>query len=196
MTDYQNSSLGCLLGGRESFEFPSHPLYPKLRIGTQLDAVYERLSAKGVGFSKPGIRADLPRVLVVFDCQCAWSHEFWLTSRSLENDINFCWYPVCVSRDRSVAQGAALIASPNPWDAMLLHQDLFTSEEHGLTPEEYPIEQRHRDLLWENARMYRKSGGTSVPLGVFKAAAGIYIPFFGDTTAEEIRKTVLDKQAG
>jgi hypothetical protein len=42
--------------------------------------------------------------------------------------------------------------------------------------------------------MYRKSGGTSVPLGVFKAA-GIYIPFFGDTTAEEIRKTVLGKQA-
>ncbi len=173
----------------DAFPMPAHPDYPKLRAGTQLDAIYERLTASGTGFSKPGVPEGLPRVLVVFDCQCSWSHVFWEMSRSLENEVNFVWYPVCVSRDRSVEQGAALLASESPWDTMEAHQSEFS--EGGIPHEECRAEQKFRDLLWENARTFRKAGGTSVPLGIYKTPDGRYIPFFGTSFAQDIRRAVF-----
>ena len=57
---------------RDPFKIPAYPEYPKLRLGTQLDAIYERLYRDGYGIRKPGISAALPKVLVVFDPRCSW----------------------------------------------------------------------------------------------------------------------------
>lgn len=40
---------------RDPFKIPAYPEYPKLRLGTQLDAIYERLYRDGYGIRKPGI---------------------------------------------------------------------------------------------------------------------------------------------
>ena len=90
---------------RDPFKIPAYPEYPKLRLGTQLDAIYERLYRDGYGIRKPGISDALPKVLVVFDPRCSWSNHFWQTSQLLTEQIDFIWFPVCVSSDYSTAQG-------------------------------------------------------------------------------------------
>ncbi|MDO4937202.1 MAG: hypothetical protein Q4E62_04725 [Sutterellaceae bacterium] len=172
----------------DRFAMPAHPDYPKLRAGTELDAIYERLVTRGYGFHRPGTQG-LPVVVTVFDCQCSWSHAFWEMSKVLENDIDFYWFPVCVSADISTAQGASILTSSLPWETMNEHQLSFV--EGGLECNDYPATQTDRDRVWENARIFRKAGGMSVPLAIWRSPQNQFIPFFGDTTAEEIRRTVL-----
>ena len=50
---------------QDPFKIPAYPEYPKLRLGTQLDAIYERLYRDGYGIRKPGISDALPKV---FNC--------------------------------------------------------------------------------------------------------------------------------
>ena len=95
---------------QDPFKIPAYTEYPKLRLGTQLDAIYERLYRDGYGIRKPGISDALPKVLVVFDPRCSWSNHFWQTSQLLTDQIDFIWFPVCVSSDYSTAQAAAMLA--------------------------------------------------------------------------------------
>ena len=46
---------------QDPFKIPAYPEYPKLRLGTQLDAIYERLYRDGYGIRKPGISASILR---------------------------------------------------------------------------------------------------------------------------------------
>ena len=176
---------------QDPFKIPAYPEYPKLRLGTQLDAIYERLYRDGYGIRKPGISDVLPKVLVVFDPRCSWSNHFWQTSQLLTQQIDFIWFPVCVSSDYSTAQAAAMLASENSWDVLREHEELFSDPDYcGIHPEAFRFTQADRDHVWENARIFRKAGGTSVPLGIFKTQDGRYIPLFGDNTASEIRSKI------
>lgn len=184
-----NTARVCALpAGKDRFIVPAHPEWPKLRAGTQLDALYERITIRGVGFRKPGAGEENPRILVVFDPRCSWSHEFWRTSKILEDEIDFVWYPVCVTADLSTAQAASILAAESPWKLMQEHQEAFADPDFcGIRPEEHPAEQVYRDQVWENARIFRKAGGTSVPLAVWRSPEGRFVPFFGDSSAADIR---------
>ncbi|MCF0254249.1 MAG: hypothetical protein HUK26_07960 [Duodenibacillus sp.] len=189
MTDAMTgAALSCPLPAKgDRFKMPGSPQWPKLRIGTQLDAIYERLATRGHGFSKPGMPAGRPRVIVVFDTRCAWSNNFWKTSKILEDDVDFVWYPVGVSQDYSTAQAAALLASNAPWELLNEHEERFSDPDFsGIRAEDYGPRQSDRDRVWENARIYRKAGGTQVPLAIAMTPGGP-VPFFGDSTAGEIR---------
>lgn len=113
----------CPLPGKteDLYTMPSVPGYPKLRAGTQLDAIWGRMLATGKGYRRPGIKKEpgtcpgLPRVMVVFDTQCPWSHRLWDTAMILKDEIDFLWFPVCVTKDVSTAQAAAILASDTPW---------------------------------------------------------------------------------
>lgn len=112
----------CPLPGKteDLYTMPSVPGYPKLRAGTQLDAIWGRMLATGKGYRRPGIKKEpgtcpgLPRVMVVFDTQCPWSHRLWDTAMILKDEIDFLWFPVCVTKDVSTAQAAAILASDTP----------------------------------------------------------------------------------
>ena len=56
--------------------------------------------------------------------------------------------------------------------------------------EDYPATQDDRNRVWNNARIFRKSGGTQVPLGIFRKLDGTLVPLFGDNTAEEMRRVI------
>ena len=91
----------------------------------------------------------------------------------------------------STAQAAAMLASENSWDVLREHEELFSDPDYcGIHPEAFGFTQAARDHVWENARIFRKAGGTSVPLGIFKTQDGRYIPLFGDNTASEIRSKI------
>lgn len=188
-----NPKVCSIANPADCFAMPAHPQFPKLRSGTQLDAIYERLITRGFGFRKAGNGSGKPLIVVVFDTQCTWSHEFWKTTRILDNDIDFFWFPVCVSADYSTAQAASILAAKEPWEVLREHEESFADPDFcGIHSEDFPSTQLDRDHVWENARIFRKAGGTSVPLAIWRSPEGNFIPFFGDTTPQEIR-TVLSQ---
>ena len=46
-------------------------------------------------------------------------------------------------------------------------------------------------MIWENARLFRKSGGTSVPLAIYKDKNGVYHAFLAEDSLSDILKIVL-----
>ena len=133
----------CPLPGttEDLYTMPSVPGYPKLRAGTQLDAIWGRMLATGKGYRRPGIKKEpgtcpgLPRVMVVFDTQCPWSHRLWDTAMILKDEIDFLWFPVCVTKDVSTAQAAAILASDTPWALTKESEELFDDPDfRGINP--------------------------------------------------------------
>ena len=180
------STTSCRLDTKE-FPIPTFPDQPKLRIGTQLDAVYTRLLRSGHGFANPRLRPGKPVVVVVFDPCCAWCHHFWDAMFGLRDQIDFRWYPVCVSRDMSTALGAQILSADEPWEAMADHQEEFEDYEDRA---DVRGSQAARDMVWENARLFRKSGGTSVPLAIYKDKVGNYRAFLAEDSVSEVLKAV------
>lgn len=172
----------------KEFPIPASPDYPELRIGTQLDALYTRLLRDGRGFRNPAVKDGLPVVIVVFDPCCAWSHLFWEAMFEIRDRIDFRWYPVCVSQDQSTRLGAEILSAEEPWEAMADYQEEFEGRNNR---QELPVTQEMRDFVWKNARLFRKSGGTSVPLAIFKDKEGVYHPFFAQDSLSYVLKTVV-----
>ncbi len=184
-------SVTCCRVERDSFVMPQHPDWPKLRAGTQLDALYTRLQAHGKCFVNPSCPQDKPIVVAILDPMCVWSHIFWETCLALKDEINFHWYPVCVSADRSTHLSAAVLASDHGWEMMADLQENFGEKSRaGILAEEAQVTQEQRTIAWENSRIFRKAGGTSVPLAIFKCSDGTFHPIFAEDSITEIRRIV------
>lgn len=188
MADLNACSMPASSG---TFPMPCVAGWPKLRAGTQLDAMYERLQRDGFSFTRPGADPKNPHVLVVFDPQCYWSNHFWKTTRALEDKVFFIWFAVCVSADVSTAQAACMLAAENPWEVFCRHEESFDDPDFcGIHPEDYAVSQDDRNRVWRNARVFRKAGGTQVPLGIFRKPDGSFVPLFGDDTLSEIKQKI------
>lgn len=175
-------------------EMPAHPEFPRLRAGTELDKIYNELLKDGKGLKKEGIKEGLPKVVIVYDTQCPWCSKLWNAAKPLTDKYDFRWYPVAVLRDLSISQGAAIIAADKPWQMMQTHEDHFKDEKiRGLDTTEMKIEKKFRDDIWSNSKIFRKAGGTIVPLGVFKTPSGKYLPILSGTDTEELTKILSSK---
>lgn len=79
----------------------------------------------------------------------------------------------------------------HPWALTKESEELFDDPDfRGINPKDYPVTQEQRDVAWNNSRIFRKAGGTQVPLGIYRTPDNQFVPIFGDATAEEIRKIV------
>lgn len=175
-------------------EMPAHPEFPRLRAGTEMDKIFEELLKSGKGLKKEGIKEGLPNVVIVYDTQCPWCSKLWNASKPLTDQYDFRWFPVAVLRDLSISQGAAILASDNPWQMMQTHEDHFKDEKvRGLDTSEMQIDKKYRDDIWTNSKIFRKAGGTVVPLGVYKTPSGKYIPILSGTDTEELTKILSTK---
>ena len=81
------------------------------------------------------------------------------------------------------------MAASNPWEVFCEHEESFADPDFcGIHPENYKITQDDRNRVWRNARVFRKAGGTQVPLGIYRCPDGSYVPIFGDDTLSEIKQ--------
>ena len=113
------------------------------------------------------------------------------TTRALEDKVFFIWFAVCVSADVSTAQAACMLAAENPWEVFCRHEESFDDPDFcGIRPEDYAVSQDDRNQVWRNARVFRKAGGTQVPLGIFRKPDGSFVPLFGDDTLSEIKHKI------
>ncbi|MCD8339101.1 MAG: hypothetical protein LUC43_02720 [Burkholderiales bacterium] len=152
--------------------------YPKLRCGTDLEAIYNNFLEKGFGISKYGKDNPLPKIVIATDTQCPWCAKMFIAFEPMTDKINFIWYPVAVLRDASVAQAAYILQSGNPWTTFTDNEENFKNETKGLDVSGKDISLQYRNEVWDNSKIFRRGGGTVVPLGIYKNPAGKYIPFF------------------
>jgi hypothetical protein len=166
----------------------------RLRAGTDLAGIYNSLLEKGKGFSRKGAES-LPKVVIVSDTQCPWCTRLWNTIKPLADKADFIWFPVAVLNDHSVTQGAAILSSPVPWETMDRHEMHFKDEGfRGLNTDEMIIPQKDRDAVWNNSKIFRRNGGSVVPLGVVKTKDGRYKVFLSGVTTEELAGLIKDAQ--
>ena len=169
-------------------------LQPKnpLRAGTDLRAIFENLLEDGACVRAPGA-PQRPAVVVAFDTQCPWCSRLLEAAKPLLAEVDFRWYPVAVLSTESVLQAEKILSSPDPWSAFLEHERLFAAGNGpGLPVSGLPADRAFEKQVWNNSKIFRRAGGTVVPLGAVRTAEGRFLPVVARCTAEELRAIIFD----
>ncbi|MEF9996994.1 MAG: thioredoxin fold domain-containing protein [Burkholderiaceae bacterium] len=159
--------------------------------GMDVKAMYEQFAEKGKGFDmKPGIDGR-PVAYVAFDAQCPYCVQLWEAAKPLADKVKFVWLPVAILNTNSEPQGAAILSAPDPAAMMERHEAAFKNPHRGLVTEDMVIPLAAREDVWSNSRIFRRTGGRSVPWGVFKNAKG-ELRLIPDALKTEDLKKILD----
>lgn len=94
--------------------------------------MFDKIAAEGKGFTV-GALMSAHTVYVLFDPQCPHCGHLWEASQPLLAKVKFVWIPVGIINAKSSAQGAALLASANPKDAMSAHEASILAGTGGMT---------------------------------------------------------------
>jgi thiol:disulfide interchange protein DsbG len=94
--------------------------------------VADKIAAEGKGFTV-GAMMGANTVYVLFDPQCPHCGHLWEAAKPLLGKVKFVWIPVSIINAKSGAQGAALLASSNPLDAMTAHEASILAGTGGMS---------------------------------------------------------------
>jgi thiol:disulfide interchange protein DsbG len=92
----------------------------------------QNIAAKAKGFTVGSIMSART-VYVFFDPQCPHCGHLWQASIPLQNKVKFEWIPVAWINPSSLPQGAALLTSANPADAMTTHEASLLAGKGGIS---------------------------------------------------------------
>lgn len=90
------------------------------------------IQAQAKGFSV-GVPMSARTAYVFFDPQCPHCTALWEAAKPLKNQIRFLWIPVGILNDSSTAQGATILAMPDPEAAMDAHEASMTAKSGGIS---------------------------------------------------------------
>lgn len=105
---------------------------PAVAKGTALPVSIAAIAADAKGFTV-GSEMIVRRVYVFFDPQCPHCAALWLAAKPLISQARFVWVPVGLMNATSTAQGAALLAAPDPGAAMDAHEASFSAKQGGIS---------------------------------------------------------------
>ncbi|MDT8991956.1 DsbC family protein [Curvibacter sp. APW13] len=94
--------------------------------------MYDKIAAGGKGFTV-GAMMSANTVYVMFDPQCPHCGHLWEAAKPLLSKVKFVWVPVAIINPKSSAQGAALLASDKPLEAMTAHEASILAGTGGMT---------------------------------------------------------------
>jgi thiol:disulfide interchange protein DsbG len=154
----------------------------------KLDAalLYEQLSKEGRGFAMQPLAGPRQPVYVLFDPQCRYCMQLWHNALPLAQRVMFVWIPVGLLNERSEWQAAAIVAAADPRATMERHETAFTGG--GLDVAQHKIDSADLDSIRANTRIFRRGGGTAVPVTVFKDRSGRPSAFAGVLAADDLRR--------
>lgn len=92
----------------------------------------DKIAATGKGFTV-GAMMSANTVYVLFDPQCPHCGHLWEAAKPLLGKVKFVWVPVAIINPKSSAQGAALLASDKPLEAMSAHEASILAGTGGMT---------------------------------------------------------------
>lgn len=147
---------------------------------------YDLLAAEGRGFTV-GAMMTANTVYVLFDPQCPHCGHLWQASLPLHKKVKFVWMPVAFIGAPSAPQGAALLAAPNPVEAMSAHEASLLAGTGG-TAASASIPDDIAQAIKKNTALFNRLGGESVPFVVAKnQTTGAVVHYAGamDTAALE-----------
>lgn len=119
------------------------------------------VAAQAKGFTA-GDPANVKRVFVFFDPQCPHCAELWKQAKPLYAQTRFIWVPVALMNDASLAQGAALLAAPDPVAAMDQHEASMSAKQGGIQGLGSQDEQKAQ--VKANTALFNSFGFNSIPI--------------------------------
>jgi thiol:disulfide interchange protein DsbG len=128
-----------------------------------LPALFDQVFTDGKGFDQGEVPETSTTVFVLFDPQCPDCIKFWDLSNTFKTQVRFIWLPVAVLNSRSEPQGALILSATHPADMMARQVELFNTPSRGLETTGVSISDSAREDVWQNARIFRRAGGKSVP---------------------------------
>ena len=151
-------------------------------------AMLEQFEKSGRGFDmRPGVKAATT-VYVVFDPQCPWCAKLWDSAKPIAERVRFVWLPVAVLNPRSEPQGAAILAAANPVETMEANEARLPKG--GLPIDTLAPPMAAREDVWSNSRIYRRTGGRTVPFAVYRDAQGQAVIIPGYLPPEELKRAL------
>ena len=90
------------------------------------------IQAEAKGFSV-GVPMSARTAYVFFDPQCPHCTDLWEAAKPLKNQIRFLWIPVGILNASSTAQGATILAMPDPEAAMDAHEASMSAKTGGIS---------------------------------------------------------------
>jgi thiol:disulfide interchange protein DsbG len=118
------------------------------------------IQTEAKGFSV-GVPMSARTVYVFFDPQCPHCTALWEAAKPLKNQIRFVWIPVGILNASSTAQGATILAMPDPEAAMNAHEASMTAKSGGISAS--------RDIdpakaaVTQNTQLMTRFGFASIP---------------------------------
>jgi thiol:disulfide interchange protein DsbG len=130
---------------------------------------YALLAKEGRGFAV-GALMSANTVYVLFDPQCPHCGHLWQQALPLQKKVKFVWMPVSFINAKSAPQGAALMASANPVQAMSEHEASILAGTGG-TAASSSIPDDIAAAIKKNTDLFNSMGVESVPYIVAKNAS-------------------------
>lgn len=156
--------------------------------GPALVALYQRLAKDMHGF-ETGNPASPNLVYSIIDPMCPHCGNLWMQSRSLVDSVRFVWLPVPMLGNNSFVNGALIMASVNPADAMNVHEYKLLNHLPPMTPVPEQIE-AGRAKMEHNGKVAKEIRLDSVPLIMVKRASGEVVMTVGGIGAPEILQLI------
>ena len=126
----------------------------------------DAIAKEGRGFTV-GSMMTANTVYVMFDPQCPHCGHLWQQSLPLHKKVKFVWIPVAFINAKSTPQGAALMSSANPVEAMSSHEASLLAGAGG-TAASSNVPDDLADAIKNNTALFNRMGVESVPYIVAK----------------------------
>jgi thiol:disulfide interchange protein DsbG len=147
-----------------------HENAPKPTVGSvKPEDAYALLAKEGRGFAV-GSLMSANTVYVMFDPQCPHCGHLWQQALPLHKKVKFVWMPVSFINAKSTPQGAALMTSANPVEAMTTHEASILAGTGG-TAASSSIADDVAAAIKKNTELFNTMGVESVPYVVAKNAS-------------------------
>jgi thiol:disulfide interchange protein DsbG len=127
----------------------------------------EKIEAGAKGFNV-GSEMSVRVVYVFFDAQCPHCAALWEAAKPLKPQARFVWIPVGVLGEKSVSQGAAILAASDPVAAMEQNEASVQSHAGGISA--MGVSDDQKKAVMANTKMLNDFGFAGVPAIVGKNA--------------------------
>jgi thiol:disulfide interchange protein DsbG len=147
---------------------PADSAAPAAPVNKPSAAEAYELARQGSGFTIGALMAA-NTVYVFFDPACPHCAQLWMSSKPLLSKLKMVWMPIGLLGRSSLAQGATILAAPDPSAAMNENEISVIERKGGITANP-SLPDDVQAKVKANTDLFHKLGAESVPFIVFRHA--------------------------
>lgn len=143
----------------------------------------DAIASEAKGFSVGSMMAA-HTAYVFFDPQCPHCGRLWESALPLKPYAHFVWVPVALLNDKSLPEGAAILAAADPVAAMEQHEASMRAGQGGIAVA--GATDALKDAVKHNTELMNRYGFTGVPTIVSKGSNGQVILLEGEMPTAQL----------